>query len=217
MRHRIGALQGGHPGQCRGRAQAGHLRIWGARHHPPGQRILPRWCRGPQEADRPLCPDYLQELDGQPRHRMANSRPCRPQIRGKMERFHGIIKGETRRYGDCLDDYIEQYNTGRPHRAPDIDNHQTPQMMVFFKKRAVGETRHQSPRWAGEVPFMADGQGGKRHGVRTLQQKQGTGLPYRPTISRTASPILPAARAAGSAWPATLDAARTVWATAPTA
>ncbi len=37
---------------------------------------------------------------------LINSKPCRPQTNGKLERFHRGIEDEIWRYG-CLDDYIE--------------------------------------------------------------------------------------------------------------
>ena len=45
---------------------------------------------------------------------------------------------------DCLDDYIEYYNTDRLHWALDIDNYET-SMMAFRNKTTTNDIRSQNP------------------------------------------------------------------------
>ena len=76
---------------------------------------------------------------------LINSRPYHPQTNGKLERFHRSVEDEVWRY-NCLDDYVEYYNTDRLHWALDIDNYETP-LMAFHNKAATDEIKRQDPKW----------------------------------------------------------------------
>ena len=101
----------------------------GGRRKPSGKWIPTLFENGPLALDRVLI----------------NSRPHRPQTNGKLERFYRSLEEEIRNYED-LDDYIEYYNTDRPHFSLDIDNYETP-LMAFRNKKAADEIRRQNPGW----------------------------------------------------------------------
>lgn len=63
-------------------------------------------------------------------------------------RFHKILGDEI---WNCpsLDDYVEYYNTDRPHFSLDIDNYET-LMRAFRNKKVGGETRMHNPNWMGD-------------------------------------------------------------------
>ena len=76
---------------------------------------------------------------------LINSRPYHPQTNGKLEQFRRSI-GDEVWHCVCLDDYIEYCNTGRLHRAPDTDNHETP-LMAFRNRAATDDIRSRNHKW----------------------------------------------------------------------
>ncbi len=76
---------------------------------------------------------------------LMNSRPCHPQMNGKLERFHRTIEEEIGHY-ESLPEYIQHYNKRRLHFSLDIANYET-SLKAFSAKKAAEKTKAKGPNW----------------------------------------------------------------------
>lgn len=101
------------------------------------------WRGRPEEAAGSRTPALFGNELPEPNAGLIDSRPRRPQTRGKLERFRRSLESGIWRRGD-LDDCVGFYEEGQPHLSPDTNVYETP-LTAFRRKRAADGARGAEP------------------------------------------------------------------------